>query len=105
MNFQSTNLTIHYTTAPEIWNKIPSIYERLDGWLGFGKGGNEGEEGIPYWFSYDETEKHITASVEPSGLSFSGLTDEEEWEHWINKLKSVSSEILGFKVIDPETGC
>jgi hypothetical protein len=76
----------------------------MDGWLGFGKGGNEGEEGIPYWFSYNEAEKHISASVELSGLSFSGLMNDEEWELWISKIKSISSEILGFEVIDPELG-
>jgi hypothetical protein len=104
MNFQSTNLNIHYSAGSEIWDKIPSIYERMDGWLGFGKGGNAGEEGIPYWFSYDETEKHISASVEPSGLSFTGLMENQEWELWISKIKSISSEILGFEVIEPEIG-
>ena len=104
MNYQSVNLNIHYNAGSEIWNKISSIYERMDGWLGFGKGGNEGEEGIPYWFSYNEIEKHISASVEPSGLSFSGLMEDEEWEPWIAKLKSISSDILRFKVIDSETG-
>ena len=42
--------------------------------------------------------------VKPGGLSFSGLIEDEEWELWIAKLKSISSDILGFKVVDPETG-
>lgn len=104
MNLQSANLSIHYNAAPEVYNKIiTSIYEQMEGWLGFGKGGDEGEEGIPYWYSYNETEKHICASVEPSGLLFTGLMNDTDWTTWINKMKYISSKTFGYKVIEPET--
>ena len=65
MKFHECNLNIRYDLPEEIWNKVPDVYAQMAGWLGFGKDGL-GEEGIPYWFSYDEDEKSIFASVKPS---------------------------------------
>ena len=59
MTHQEMNLNIRYDAPKEIWDKIPLIYEQLTGWLGFGKGGDLGEKGIPYWFSFNQNEKHI----------------------------------------------
>ena len=67
------NLNIRYDAGKNVWDKIPDIYQQLEGWLVFGEGGSMGEVNIPYWFSFNENEKHILASVEPSGLQFSGL--------------------------------
>lgn len=67
------NLNIRYDAPNEVWDKVPLIYAQLDGWLGYGKGEELGEKGIPYWFSFDEEEKHIHASAEPGGLHFTGL--------------------------------
>ncbi|WP_343303348.1 hypothetical protein AAHN97_17480 [Chitinophaga niabensis] len=92
------NLNIRYDVPDEIWDKIPLIYEQLNGWLGFGTGGELGEEGIPYWFGFNEDEKHILASVEPSGLHFSGLMDAEEWATWVKEIKEIATRELGFKV-------
>jgi hypothetical protein len=75
MEYQEMNLNIRYDAGDEIWDKVPVIYEQMDGWLGFGQGGDKGSNGIPYWFSYNENEKHIWASVEPGGLLFVGLME------------------------------
>lgn len=37
-------------------------------------------KGIPYWLSYNEREKHISASVEPVGGQFAGLMEDTEWQ-------------------------
>lgn len=90
-------LNVRYDAPDEIWDKVPSIYQQLDGWLGW-------QKGLPYWFSYNEDEKHITASVEPSGLQFIGLMDDEEWLKWVVNIKRIASNILGYKVGEVELG-
>lgn len=100
----SRNLNIRYDLPDEIWDKVSEIYESMEGWLGFGDGAN-GQEGIPFWFSYDYKQKHISASVEPSGLQFVATNIEEgEWEAWLNKFKTIATSKLGFKVGEIEFG-
>ena len=97
------NLNIRYDLPDKIWDKVPLIYEKMDGWLGFGKNG-KGENGIPYWFSYNEKEKSISASVEPSGLQFVAKMELNEWIKWKTEIKKVATEILEFKVGEIEEG-
>lgn len=104
MEWKSMNLNIHYALPKEIWDKMPEIYAKMDGWLGFGKGGEEGQEEIPYWYSYDINEKHISTSIEPSGLAFGAKMEEEEWSEWCKKIKMIATETLGFKVGEIELG-
>ena len=62
MTHQEMNLNIRYDAPNDIWEKVPLIYRQLEGWLG-----DENvldKPGIPYWFSFDENEKHICASLE-----------------------------------------
>ncbi len=100
----SRNLNIRYDLPDEIWDKVPAIYESMDGWLGFGDGSN-GQKGIPFWFSYNYEDKHISASVEPSGLQFFATNiDEQEWETWLKKVKEIATKTLGFKVGEIELG-
>ena len=100
----SRNLNIRYDLPDEIWNKVPTIYEAMDGWLGFGDGSN-GQDGIPFWFSYEYREKHISASVEPSGLQITATNiDSDEWESWLEKIKKIATDQLGFKVGEIELG-
>ncbi len=66
MKYHNRNLNIWYQLPKDVWDKIPSIYEKSEGWLGF-------REGIPCWYSHNESEKFIMASSEPSGLAFYGL--------------------------------
>lgn len=103
MEYQCCNLNIRYDLPPAIWDKVPLVYQQMRGWLGFGKDG-KGETGFPYWFGYNETKKHITASVEPSGLQFFGCMEEEEWLSWKADLKLLATNILGFKVGELEEG-
>jgi hypothetical protein len=91
------NLNIRYDAPREIWNKVSLIYEQLPGWLGF-------HEHIPYWFSINENEKHISASVEPSGLHFSALMDTAEWTDWVKAIKEIATKELGYKVGEIELG-
>ena len=104
MNEQEMTLNIFYNLPTEVWNKIPSIYEDLEGWLGFGEGGEKGEKGIPYCFSYAKNEKYVCASVEAGGLQFSGLMRDGEWTIWVKNIKKLASQTLGFKVGEIELG-
>lgn len=104
MTHQEMNLNIRYDAPKEIWDKIPLIYEQLSGWLGFGQGGELGENGIPYWFSFNPNEKHILASLEPNGLNFFGLMETEEWVIWVKEIKQIATNELGYKVGEIELG-
>lgn len=76
----------------------------MDGWLGFGEIANGGEQGIPYWYGFNEDEKHVSASVEPSGLLFTAFMNDDEWQLWKKKIKDISTSVLGFKVGEIELG-
>lgn len=84
-------LNIRYDAPAEIWDKIPSIYSQLNGWLGYGNEDNAGERGIPYWFSYNEDDKHIRASVEIGGLQFVGVMEKAEWMFWKSEIKRIAT--------------
>lgn len=98
MKSQYMNLNIRYDAPKEIWDKVILVYEKAEGWLGYD------ENGIPFWFSFDETEKHINASVEPSGLFFSGFMTDKDWDEWKLSIKDIATIILGYKVGELETG-
>lgn len=91
------NLNIWYYMDEEIWNKVVKIYESMEGWLGF-------NEGIPYWFSHEEDDIFIQASVEPSGLAFYTQMESQKWLSWINRFKVEATNILGFEVGELEDG-
>lgn len=97
LDFQSMNLNIRYDAPQEVWNKVPQIYEKLEGWLGY-------NSNLPYWFGFDEDKKHICASLDPSGFQFFGLVEEEAWEKWKHDIKKVATTILGYKVGEIEEG-
>ena len=71
----------------------------INKWMvGYGNG-NAGEKDIPYWFGFNEKERSISASVEPSGLQFSAFNIEEHlWNSWLVAFKAAATEIPGFKV-------
>jgi hypothetical protein len=103
MEFQDCNLNIRYDLPKAIWDKMESIYEKMPGWIGYGKDGF-GEDGIPYWFSFNDEEKSIYASVEPSGLQICAYMQEDEWNDWKALIKKIATETLGFKVGEIEEG-
>ncbi|MDF2189701.1 hypothetical protein [Paraflavitalea sp. CAU 1676] len=104
MNYQEMNLNIRFDAPEEIWEKVPLIYEQLDGWLGFSTGTAGSQAGIPYWFAFCENEKHVSASAEPSGLQFSALMEDSEWLVWVIRIKEIASRMLGYKVGEIELG-
>jgi hypothetical protein len=97
MEYQECNLNIRYDAPKEIWDKVEIVYKTSDGWLGCGDG-IQGEKGIPYWFSFDEDQKHIMASIEPSGLQLLGFMDNDNWNQWIQEFQQKATNLLGFKV-------
>ena len=102
--YESRNLNIRYDLPEQIWELVPGIYEQMPGWCGVG-GQGRGEDGIPYWFSFDEGDKCVNASVEPSGLQFHAYNiDEAEWEAWLTKFKKLATERLRFRVGELELG-
>lgn len=103
MEKQECNLNIRYDLPDKIFNKVDSVYRKMNGWVGYGSSG-KGETGIPYWFSFDETQKSISASVEPSGILFTANMELSEWIEWKTELKKVATETLGFKVGEIEEG-
>lgn len=102
--YGSRNLNIRYDLPERIWQLVPEIYAQMPGWCGFG-GNGRGEEGIPYWFGFDEAGKCICASVEPSGLHFEASNlDIAEWESWLATFKKLATSRLGFRVGEIEAG-
>lgn len=93
----SINLNIGPNSPKEVWDKIPALYEKMPGWIGF-------HREFPFWYGDLSDEKYISASLEPGGLQFSSRMDEEEWELWLEKLKRTATEMLGFPVGEPEDG-
>ncbi|MCD8413644.1 hypothetical protein [Tenacibaculum finnmarkense] len=87
------NLNLYYWLP--IWEyRVPLVFSKMEGWIG-----------EPYyWYSESSDEKHITACVEPSGLCFEALMEEEEWKEWITNFKKTAQEVLGFKVGEIELG-
>ena len=101
---ETRNINIRYDLPAEIWARVPDIYVLMEGWSGFGDGIN-GEDGIPYWFGFDEEEMHISASLEHGGLQFFVTNmDEEKWNCWLSSFKMQATALLGFKVGEIELG-
>jgi hypothetical protein len=61
-------------------------------------------EGTNQWFDTSTDKKHITSSVEPAGLAFTGLMEDDEWNDWISRFKQIATDILGYKIGEIETG-
>lgn len=93
---QHYNLNVPYDMPKKAWKKMPKIYKQLPGWKGWSK------DGIPHWFGYDHDEISVSASVEPSGLQLSGNLDAEVFQVWVDTFKQIATEVLGFKVTEPE---
>lgn len=96
MNTYNCNLNISYNVSDKTWEKINNLYEKMPNWSGK-------MNGIPTWYGQEE-EKIIECSVEPSGLQFYAVLPEEEWEWWITKFKNQASDLLGYKIGEPEEG-
>ncbi|MGN7387488.1 hypothetical protein [Sporosarcina sp. SAFN-015] len=97
INSQNCNLNIWYYLPDNVWDKVKNIYESMPGWKGY-------KDGIPYWFGCEEDNVFITASVEPSGLSFYARMSNDDWHSWIERFKLEATQVLGFAVGEPEEG-
>jgi len=105
MHHQDMTLNIRYDLPDKVWQTIiPEIYKALDGWIRYETNTTSHARGLPHWFSFNETEKHIIASVELGGLCFYGLMQDDEWEIWKQSIKKIATEKLGFKVGEIELG-
>lgn len=105
MTYFNMTLNIRYDFEKSMLDKLPLIYSQLDGWLGFCDDNSKCELHVPYWFNWDETKKQVTASMEPGGLAFHAKNmNDKEWEAWKTEIKRIASEILGYKVGEPELG-
>jgi hypothetical protein len=105
MKAQEMVLNIRYDLPEEIWEKvIPEIYEKTEGWLGFATDNLGFSINLPHWFSFNNNEKYVNASVEPSGLQFTGQMSDVEWERWKKQIKEIASQKLGFKIGEIELG-
>lgn len=91
------NLNIRFYLPDEEWNKISNLYESMPGWIGY-------KNGVPYWFGQEDDDIYITASVEPSGLSFYAQLNNSDWNSWVERFKSEATKVLGFDVGEPEDG-
>lgn len=94
---QICNLSIYLPLEEDKSIKLVEIYKSMNGWLGFGDG-VKGENGIPYWFSFVNNEKHVCSSVELSGLQFSGLMNNAEWNTWIFEFQNKATKALNQQV-------
>jgi len=96
------NLNIWYYLPEQYLNQLPQIFSRMDGWLGSGGFGFDSG----FWYSYntDNSEKYICCYQEPSGLHFNAYMDPAEWQEWKQEIKRHATEILGYKVGEPELG-
>jgi len=96
-SIHNCNLNIWYYLPNEEWEKISKLYESMPGWIGY-------KNGVPYWFGQEDDDIYITASVEPSGLSFYAQLNNSDWNSWIERFKSEATKELGFEVGEPEDG-
>ncbi len=103
MNYHECTLNIWYHLPKETLEKVHLIYERMPGWLGYRNKLGE-TTGIPFWYSFDEEQKSIYASVEASGLQICATMDEADWNNWITSFKKLATEILNYKVGEIEHG-
>jgi hypothetical protein len=91
---QSITLNIRYDIPESEWKKIGDVYKTMDGWL-------EGKE-LPSWYGTEEDPQHISASVEPGGINFSGKLETDLWTGWLTVLCARLTMALGREVHDAE---
>jgi hypothetical protein len=89
---QEITLNIPGNLHEEDWMDLHAAYEAMPGWVGFDSQGNA------YWFGHVQDDKHIEASMEPSGLVLSGYLDDADWEKWILEFIEKASFALGYEV-------
>ncbi|MEO1655557.1 MAG: hypothetical protein AAFU64_18590, partial [Bacteroidota bacterium] len=74
-----------------------------DGWLGYVEYDSDGAS-MPHWFGYEEDKKFVKACLDNEGLKIEGRMEASEWQDWVDSFKKSATEVLGFQVVDIETG-
>jgi hypothetical protein len=90
----SITLNLPYTLSPADWAKVATVYESMDGWIGYDQ--------VPFWYGREGDVSYIIASVEPSGLLLEGHLDPRLWTGWLTTLCARLSLALGREVRDAE---
>ena len=85
----------------ELWNRLPEVFEKMDGWLGFVKDGHI-NEGVIHWFSCEDEEKHIFAHPDYKSFLLDGKMEDSEWKEWVSIFKIKTSKIVGYEVKELE---
>ncbi len=91
---QSITLNLPYDLPESDWDKVMSVYESMDGWLGNSK--------EAFWYGNSPGASFIYVSSEPSGLIVTGNVDEILWVGWVSKLCAKLSFALKREVYDAE---
>jgi len=89
---QSITLNLPYDLSNADWDKVAAIYRAMDGWL----------EEYASWFGPQDSERFITASIEPGGLLVEGNIDPLLFRGWITKLCAKLTAALGKEIYDAE---
>ncbi|QBE63915.1 hypothetical protein [Pseudoduganella lutea] len=89
---QSITLNLPCDLSKAEWDKVTAVYGSMDGWL----------EEHSSWFGPWDSERFISASVEPSGLLVEGNIDPLFFRGWVTKLCAKLTEALGREVYDAE---
>lgn len=89
------NLNISWDAPQEVWDKLNKLYSEMPNYKGY-------VDGCPVW--YNEDNKIIEVSVEPSGLQFYAKMPRNEWENWIELFKEKASKLLGHEIGELEDG-
>lgn len=88
------NLNIHHGIPQSRWDIIVEVYRTLPGWI-------EGAD-WPSWYGKEGDKSWISASVEPSGLCFSGVLEPVLWTGWVSMLCGKLSVALGHPIYEAE---
>lgn len=91
---QEITLNIPYDLSEKEWESVAAVYASLDGWLG--------APDVPAWYGREGDARHISASVEPSGIQFYGELEAPLWTGWLTVLCARMSLALGREVHDAE---
>lgn len=91
---QSITFNLPYDLPQSDWDKVISVYESMNGWLG------NSEEA--FWYGSGPSAPFIYASSEPSGLVVTGNVDEMLWVGWVSKFCAKLSFALEREVYDAE---
>ena len=90
-------LNLPYDLSRQQWAAVDSVFEGMDGWLGYDQRDN-----TPQWYGDEPATQFVWASVEPSGLLVEGNLEPSLWTGWISVLCARLSLALQMEIRDAE---